>query len=78
MTNYSGRAFEARQRMSESVELAFSKPLILMKALNSRIILAIYLTLVGLGGLFGIKLGEASIIMPILALAAGILMLLGK
>ncbi len=48
-----------------------------MKALNSRIILAIYLTLVGLGGLFGIKLGEASIIMPILALAAGILMLPG-
>jgi hypothetical protein len=42
------------------------------------ILLAIYLILVGLVGLAGLTLGGASILLPILALAAGILILLGK
>lgn len=42
------------------------------------ILLAIYLILVGLVGVAGISLGGASILLPILALAAGILILLGK
>lgn len=42
------------------------------------ILLAIYLILVGLVGVAGITLGGASILLPILALAAGILILLGK
>ncbi|GEP44540.1 hypothetical protein [Brevifollis gellanilyticus] len=49
-----------------------------MKAITSRILLAIYLVLVGLTGVFHINLGSAGIIVPILALVAGILMLLGK
>ena len=42
------------------------------------LLLAIYLILVGIIGIFGISLGGASIIVPILALVAGILILLGK
>ncbi len=42
------------------------------------LLLAIYLILVGLIGIFGISLGAASILVPILALVAGILILLGK
>ncbi len=42
------------------------------------LMLAIYLILVGLIGIFGISLGAASILLPILALVAGILILLGK
>jgi hypothetical protein len=42
------------------------------------LLLAIYLILVGLIGIFGISLGAASIVLPILALVAGILILLGK
>jgi hypothetical protein len=42
------------------------------------LLLAIYLILVGLIGIFGIALGAASILLPILALVAGILILLGK
>lgn len=42
------------------------------------ILLAIYLILVGLVGVAGISLGGASILLPILALAAGILILLGR
>jgi hypothetical protein len=42
------------------------------------LLLAIYLILVGLIGIFGISLGAASIVVPILALVAGILILLGK
>ena len=41
-------------------------------------VLAIYLILVGLMGIFGISLGQLSILMPILALVAGIALLLGK
>jgi hypothetical protein len=42
------------------------------------LLLAIYLILVGLMGIFGISLGAASILIPILALVAGIMILLGK
>ena len=42
------------------------------------LLLAIYLILVGLMGIFSISLGAASILVPILALVAGIMILLGK
>jgi hypothetical protein len=42
------------------------------------LLLAIYLILVGLVGVFGIHLGQASIVMPLLALVAGILILIGR
>ncbi len=42
------------------------------------LLLAIYLIIVGLVGIFGISLGAASILIPILALVAGILILIGK
>jgi hypothetical protein len=42
------------------------------------LVLAIYLILIGLVGLFGISLGQAVIILPVLALVAGILILIGK
>ncbi len=42
------------------------------------LLLAIYLVIVGLMGLVGISLGSLSIIVPILALVAGILLLLGR
>ena len=42
------------------------------------LLLAIYLIVVGLIGIFGISLGGLSILMPILALAAGIFILIGK
>ncbi len=42
------------------------------------ILLAIYLLLVGLSGALGFNLGQLSIVVPILAIAAGVLILLGK
>lgn len=42
------------------------------------LLLAIYLILVGLIGIFSISLGAANILLPILALVAGIMILLGK
>jgi hypothetical protein len=42
------------------------------------LVLAIYLILVGIIGIFGVSLGAASIVLPILALVAGILILIGK
>jgi hypothetical protein len=42
------------------------------------LLLALYLILVGIVGIFGMSLGAASILVPILALVAGILILLGK
>jgi hypothetical protein len=42
------------------------------------LLLAIYLILVGLSGTFGFNLGQLSIAVPILALAAGVLILIGK
>ncbi len=40
--------------------------------------LAIYLILVGLIGVFGFNLGQLSVAVPIIALVAGVLILLGK
>ncbi len=42
------------------------------------LLLAIYLILAGVTGAFGISLGQLSIVVPILALCAGVLLLLGK
>jgi len=42
------------------------------------LLLAIYLIVVGLIGLFGISLGQLSILIPILAIVAGVLILIGK
>ena len=42
------------------------------------LLLAIYLILVGIIGIFGVTLGAAGILLPIVALVAGILILLGK
>ena len=42
------------------------------------LVLAIYLILVGLMGIFSMSLGAASILLPILAVIAGVLILLGK
>jgi hypothetical protein len=42
------------------------------------LMLAIYLILVGIMGISGMTLGAASILLPILALVAGIMILLGK
>lgn len=42
------------------------------------LVLAIYLILIGIIGIFGVSLGTASILLPILALVAGILILIGK
>ena len=42
------------------------------------LLLALYLILVGIIGIFGVSLGAASILLPILALVAGIMILLGK
>jgi uncharacterized membrane protein len=42
------------------------------------LVLAIYLILTGIIGIFGVSLGAASILLPILAVVAGVLILLGK
>ena len=42
------------------------------------LLLAIYLIIIGLIGTFGFSLGQLSILVPILAIAAGICLLLGK
>jgi len=42
------------------------------------ILLSVYLILVGLEGLFGFSLGSLSIIQPICALGAGILLLFNR
>lgn len=42
------------------------------------LLLAIYLLLVGLSGTFGFNLGQLSILVPLLAIAAGLLILIGK
>jgi hypothetical protein len=42
------------------------------------VLLAVYLILVGLEGLFGFSLGGLSILEPVCALAAGILLLLNR
>jgi hypothetical protein len=42
------------------------------------LLLAIYLILVGLSGTFGFNLGQLSVAVPLLAIAAGVCILLGK
>ena len=42
------------------------------------LLLAIYLIVVGLIGLFGMSLGQHSILVPILAIVAGVVILIGK
>jgi hypothetical protein len=42
------------------------------------VLLAIYLIIVGLIGLFSISLGQLSFLIPLLALIAGICLLIGK
>jgi uncharacterized membrane protein YuzA (DUF378 family) len=44
----------------------------------SMLTLAIYLILVGLCGVFNIHLGQLSVVVPLLALAAGVLILICK
>ena len=42
------------------------------------LLLSIYLIILGLSGTFGFSLGQLNILVPILAVAAGILILIGK
>lgn len=42
------------------------------------VLLAAYLILVGLSGVFGIHLGEFKVVYPLLALSAGVCLLIGK
>lgn len=49
-----------------------------MKRSLGHLLLAIYLILVGIVGTFGISLGQLSIAVPVLALLAGVFLLLGK
>ncbi len=42
------------------------------------LLLAIYLILAGLSGVFGINLGQLAIVVPLLALVAGALLLVGR
>lgn len=41
-------------------------------------VLAIYLVIIGVMGIFGVTLGQLGIVVPILALIAGICLLIGK
>lgn len=51
----------------------------MMKSKNiGMLLLAIYLILIGLIGLAGLSLGQLQIVVPILAIAAGIFLLIGK
>jgi hypothetical protein len=49
-----------------------------MKRNLGHLLLAIYLILTGLIGIFGINLGQLTILVPILALVAGIFLIMGK
>jgi hypothetical protein len=42
------------------------------------LLLAIYLIVIGVIGTFGISLGQLTILVPILAIAAGVSLLIGK
>lgn len=42
------------------------------------LLLAIYLILIGVMSLFGINLGQLNVLVPILALASGVLVLIGR
>ena len=49
-----------------------------MKKNIGMLLLAIYLILIGVIGVFGISLGQLSLVTPALALAAGVFLLIGK
>lgn len=49
-----------------------------MKKNIGMLLLAIYLILAGIIGTFGISLGQLTIVVPILAIAAGVCLLIGK
>jgi hypothetical protein len=49
-----------------------------MKKNLGMLLLAIYLITVGVMGLFGVHLGQLSFLVPLLALIAGICLLVGK
>ncbi|MEO6785318.1 MAG: hypothetical protein ABI318_04215 [Chthoniobacteraceae bacterium] len=49
-----------------------------MKKNIGMLLLAIYLILVGVIGVFGISLGHLSVVTPALAIAAGVFLLIGK
>lgn len=42
------------------------------------LLLAIYLIIIGLSGTFGFSLGQLSILVPLLAMFAGVMILIGK
>ena len=49
-----------------------------MKKNIGMLLLAIYLILVGVIGAFGISLGQLSFVTPVLAIVAGVCLLIGK
>ncbi len=49
-----------------------------MKKNIGMLLLAIYLILIGVIGVFGISLGQLSVVTPALAIAAGVFLLIGK
>lgn len=49
-----------------------------MKRSLGQTLLAVYLIMIGVIALFGISLGKLAIVMPVLALVAGIFLLMGK
>lgn len=42
------------------------------------LLLAIYLIIIGLSGTFGFSLGQLNILVPLLAMFAGVMILIGK
>ena len=49
-----------------------------MKKNIGMLLLAIYLILIGVIGVFGISLGQLHVVTPALAIAAGVCLLIGK
>ena len=49
-----------------------------MKKNIGMLLLAVYLILVGVIGTFGISLGQLSFVTPVLAIVAGVCLLIGK
>jgi hypothetical protein len=49
-----------------------------MKKNLGMLLLAIYLIVVGVIGLFGVSLGQLSFLVPALAIVAGVFLLIGK
>ena len=49
-----------------------------MKKNIGMLLLAIYLILIGVIGTFGISLGQLSLVTPVLAIVAGVCLLIGK